>query len=45
MQLNSFLQDEIVNFPQLIFMANLSPIMLIKVFLSFLTLQWLFLPV
>ena len=35
MQLKSFVQNEIINFPHLTLMPNLSPIMLIKLFLFF----------
>ena len=38
MQLKSFFQNEIVNFPHLILMSHLSPITLIKVLFFFLAL-------
>ena len=42
MQLESFLQNEIVNFPFLMLMANLFSITLIKLFLFFLSLVMAF---
>ena len=41
-QVKSFLQNEIINFPHLILMTNLSPITLIKLLLFFLTLLVVF---